>query len=382
MKKILLMPDSFKGSLSSEEICALMEGAIRKYYPQCQVLSIPIADGGEGSVACFLRAVGGRRVTTAVKGPFLEDMEAQYGVIRGGSTAVIEMAACAGLPLVGHRKDPLRATTYGCGQQMRHAMEGGIPRLVVGLGGSATNDGGAGAMAALGAKFYNAEGEAFLPTGGTLKDIAHIDISGLMPQIRETEIITMCDIDNPLCGPSGAAYVFGPQKGADRAMVRQLDEGLAHFGEVVRRDLGVDITGLPGAGAAGGMGGAMAAFLGSRLESGIQVVLDNIGFEELCRGADLIFTGEGRLDGQSLRGKAVIGIGRRAKPMGVPVVAVVGAVSGELRDLREEGISCVFPINRGGEATEAAMRRGRENMGETMDNLMALVRLAEAGAKV
>ena len=378
MKKILLMPDSFKGTLSSGEICALMERAVKKHFPQCEVISVPIADGGEGSVDCFLSAVGGEKVTTRVKGPLFEDIEAGYGIIHGGATAVIEVAATAGLPLIGDRKDPRRATTYGCGEQMRHAMEGGIRKLVVGLGGSATNDGGAGAMAALGAAFYNAAGETFIPTGGTLKDIARIDPAGLIPQIGETEIVTMCDIDNPLCGPSGAAFVFAPQKGADGQTVRELDEGLAHYGRIVRRDLGVDITGLPGAGAAGGMGGAMAAFLNSRLSMGIQVVLDNIGFESLCQGADLIFTGEGCLDSQSLRGKAVIGIGRRAKPLGVPVVAVVGTVGGEVRDLSGEGIACVFTTNRRSEPTEAAMRRGRENMEQTMDNLMALIRTVES----
>ena len=375
MNKVLLLPDSFKGSLTSGEVCRIMEEEILRAFPGCQVCSVPVADGGEGSVDCFLAALGGERVETEVSGPCFEPLRAGYGLLEGGRTAVIEMAACAGLPLVGERKNPLRTTTYGVGQQMAHALDRGVTRIILGLGGSATNDGGAGAAAALGVRFLDASGRPFVPTGGTLANISKIDCSGLSERLREVELVVMCDIDNPLCGPRGAAAVFGPQKGADPETVKRLDSGLAWFAQVISRDLGTDVLSLPGGGAAGGMGAGVAALLGGRLTLGIQAVLDTIGFEKLAQGADLILTGEGRLDSQSLGGKVIAGVARRAKPLGVPVVAVVGGAESGLDELAPLGISAVFSICRGPQTLEKSMNEGAFYLRETMKNLMAFQKI-------
>ncbi|MEG1126562.1 MAG: glycerate kinase, partial [Oscillospiraceae bacterium] len=326
MKKIILIPDSFKGTMSSEEICDIMATSIKKAYANAQITAIPVADGGEGSVDAFLCAVGGEKKYLNVKGPYFEEMSAFYGVIDGGATAVIEMAACAGLPLVGDDKNPCKTTTFGVGQLINAAVAEGCKKIILGLGGSATNDVGAGAAAALGVKFTNAEGKEFIPTGGTLCQVEHIDISGISNAVRSTEIITMCDIDNPLYGENGAAYIFAPQKGADDAMVSLLDDGLMHIAKVIKSDLGQDVAQQKGAGAAGGMGCGMVAFLGSRLQMGIETVLDTVGFNALLKDADMVFSGEGKIDSQSMRGKVVIGVARRTKKANVPLVAIVGDI--------------------------------------------------------
>ena len=251
MKKAVLIPDSFKGTMSSMRICEIMKAEIHNSYPECEVRSIPVADGGEGSVDAFLQAVGGERVTLEVTGPWFERCEAYYGLIDSGATAVIEMAAAAGLPMVGERRDPRATTTYGVGELMAAAAGAGAKRLIIGLGGSATNDGGCGAACAAGVKFYHAAGESFVPVGGTLCEIERIDMSGLDPAIAGAEIVAMCDIDNPMYGESGAAHIFGPQKGADAEMIALLDEGLRHLARVIKRDLGIEVDTMPGAGAAG-----------------------------------------------------------------------------------------------------------------------------------
>lgn len=369
MNKVLLIPDSFKGTMSSSEICGIMEEAIHRYHPKAQVLSIPVADGGEGSVDSYLSAIGGEKITVPVKGPYEEDISSFYGVLAGGD-AVVEMAAASGLPLVGDNKRAEKTTTYGVGQLIAHAARSKPKKIIVGLGGSATNDGGAGAAAALGVKFYDSTGKSFVPVGATLKDIDKIDISGLLPDLAGIEIVTMCDIDNPLCGPAGASAVFGPQKGADPAMVQLLDDGLSHMATVVKRDLGKDILDLPGAGAAGGMGGGMVAFLGSRLQMGIETVLDTVGFDSLLDGADLVFSGEGKIDYQSLRGKVVIGVARRTKKRGVPLIAIVGDIGGNIEAVYDEGVTGVFSINRVAVPYKEARERSKNDLALTMDNLM------------
>lgn len=369
MKKILLIPDSFKGTMTSGEICSIMKEAILRYYPEAEVVSIPVADGGEGSVDAFLTAVGGEKVRLTVKGPYLEEIEAFYGVLPD-RTAVVEMAAAAGLPLVGENRHAERTTTYGVGQLIAHAAESGCRRIIVGLGGSATNDGAVGTAAALGVRFLDARGRPFLPVGGTLDRIASIDVCALNPSLRNTELVTMCDIDNPLCGPQGASAVFGPQKGADGAMVERLDKNLAHLAEVVRRDIGAEIADLPGAGAAGGMGGGMVAFFDSKLQMGIETVLDTVGFDARLKDADLVFSGEGRIDTQSLRGKVVIGVARRTRKAGVPLIAVVGDIGDGIERAYEEGVSAVFSTNRVAVPFQEAKLRCRSDLKLTMDNLM------------
>ena len=332
MNKIVLIPDSFKGTLASGQICQIMAQKIHAYFPHCQVVAIPVADGGEGSVDCFLSALGGEKVSVTVKGPYFDDMPAFYGLIDHGHTAVIEMAACAGLPLVEDRKNPMLTTTYGVGQLILAAAEKGCKKIVVGLGGSRTNDAGTGAAAAIGIKFFNRNGEAFIPTGGTLKDIAKIDAREKAPVINDVEIVAMCDIDNPMYGQTGAAYIFAPQKGADREMVKALDEGLVAVSRIIARDLAICVASIPGGGAAGAMGAGMVAFFHADLQMGIETVLDAVKFDAIIADADMIFTGEGKLDAQSLRGKVVIGVAKRAKKQNVPVTVVVGGYDTDLGD--------------------------------------------------
>ncbi|MBQ9544723.1 MAG: glycerate kinase [Clostridia bacterium] len=345
MKKIVVIPDSFKGTVSSMQFCRIAERAIKKSFPGCEVVSVPVADGGEGSVDAFLESCGGEKVKMSVTGPLGEKTESFFGVLPDG-TAVVEMAAAAGLPLVGDRKDPSVTTTYGVGELMRGAIERGAKKLILALGGSATNDGAAGAAAALGAKFFDAGGKEFVPVGGTLKDIKTIDVSGLKKTLSGVEVRAMCDIDNPLCGPTGAAAVFGPQKGAGEDMVKMLDAGLYNLAGVIKKDLGEDVIDLPGAGAAGGMGAGAAAFFGAKLVMGIEAVLDTVGFDKIAADADLVISGEGKIDTQSLRGKVVIGIARRTKKLGVPLIAVVGDVGDGYEEAYSMGVSAVFSINR------------------------------------
>lgn len=374
MKKIILIPDSFKGTMSSKEVCDIMKKSLNNHFPETEVIAIPVADGGEGSVDSFLAAVGGKKNYVMVKGPYFEDLESFYGVL-SDNTAIIEMSAAAGLPLVGENRHAERTTTFGVGQLIEHAVNSGCKRIIVGLGGSATNDGGTGAAAALGLKFKNAYGKEFIPLGGTLNLIASIDSGSLNPLLKDVEIITMCDIDNPLCGENGAAAVFAPQKGADAHMVRVLDSNLAHLAEIVKRDLGKEIADIPGAGAAGGMGGGMVAFFNSRLQMGIDTVLDAVGFNSLLESADLVISGEGKIDSQSLRGKVVIGCARRAKEAGVPLIAVVGDIGDNIDSAYDEGVRAIFSINRAAVPFEQAKKRSRNDMALTMDNLARFIRV-------
>jgi glycerate kinase len=300
----------------------------------------------------------------------MEDIEGFYGIIDGGRTAVIEMAACAGLPLIGKNLHPEKTTTYGVGQLLAAAAERGCKKIILGLGGSATNDFGAGAAAAAGIRFLDGTGKDFIPLGDSLSRIARIDKSGIPPKLAAAEIVTMCDIDNPLYGPAGAAYVFGPQKGADPAMVEFLDGQLRSVSKTVIRELGVDVSALPGAGAAGGMGGGMAAFFGSQLQMGIETVLDTVQFDSLLPGTDLIFTGEGRIDTQSLRGKVVIGVARRAKKQGVPVLAIVGEIGDNIESAYAEGVSGIFSIIRVAKPFKEIKNRSKGDLKLTIDNLL------------
>jgi len=374
MKKAVLVPDSFKGTLSSTQVCEIIGGKIKEHFPDCQVVSIPVADGGEGSVDCFLAAVGGEKVRAFVKNPYFEDMESFYGIIDNGNTAVIEMAACAGLPLAEGRRDPGRTTTFGVGQLILDAASRGVKRIIIGLGGSCTNDGGCGAAAAAGVKFRNARGEEFVPVGGTLHNIAEIDISGKADILAGIEIITMCDIDNPMYGPAGAAHVFGPQKGADPEMVAALDEGIRHLSEMIKTSLNMDLSEIPGTGAAGAMGAGMMAFFDSRLQMGIDTVLDAVNFSSVASGADVVFTGEGRIDNQSLRGKVVTGVAKRARKLCIPVIVIAGGADYGMEEAYELGVTAVFTVNRLPEAFETSRRKSKENLEFAADNIMRLIK--------
>ncbi len=374
MSKFLLIPDSFKGTMSSEEICAIMEKAIRKNQPEADIITIPVADGGEGSVDAFLRAMGGEKINVTVKGPFFEEMEAFYGMIDQGRIAVIEMAACAGLPLVEGKADPRMTTTYGVGQLMEDAVRRGCRKIIMGLGGSCTNDAGTGAAAALGVVFRDKSGKSFIPVGGTLSEIEHVDTSGLLPGLKGIELVAMCDIDNPLYGEKGAAYVFSPQKGATPEVVKELDEGLRHLDQVLQKDLGLALAEVKGAGAAGGMGCGMVAFFGAALQMGIETVLDTVRFDEMLQGADYVISGEGKIDSQSIRGKVVIGIAKRTKKAKVPLIAVVGDIGDGIEEAYEQGVSGIFSINRVAVEYKDARLRAKEDLYLTVDNLMRFLK--------
>ena len=369
MAKYVLIPDSFKGTLSSEDICRIASEEILRLEPESEICAIPVADGGEGTVDAFLAAVGGTRAEVPCIGPCGQEIRGFYGLLPDG-TAVVEMAAAAGLPLAGACRDPERTTTYGVGQLMAHALSRGAKRLVLGLGGSATNDGGCGAAAALGAEFLDVKGRPFVPTGGTLTQIAHIRMKGLRETLAGAEVTVMCDIDNPLCGPAGAAAVFGPQKGADAAMVARMDAGLRHLAEMLEKDVGMEVLTLTGGGSAGGFGAGAAAFFGGQLRMGIDVVLDLTDFDRKCRGASLVITGEGHLDSQSLRGKTVVGVARRARALGVPAAALVGGCETALDAVYAEGVSGVFPIHPALCTWPQAAARTEEDLRFTVGNLL------------
>lgn len=375
MKKCLVIPDSFKGTMTSIEICNIMRERILNSFPDCEVVTIPIADGGEGTVDCFLHAFGGERVRLTVKGPCWEDLEAFYGIT--GKTAVIEIASVVGISHVVKGFDVGKATTYGVGQLIQDAIHRGCREIVIGLGGSCTNDGGVGAAAALGTVFYDEKGEAFVPTGWTLGRISGIDVSRTREILKNCTVTAICDVDNPLYGETGAAYVFGGQKGADSTAIRELDGQLRLFAKALQKSLGVDVRKNSGGGAAGGMGTGVAVFLHAAMKKGIDMALDISRFESRAKNCDVIFTGEGKIDSQSLRGKVVIGVARRAKKIGVPVVAVVGDVSDDIQPAYEYGVSAIFSTNRRAIPFEEEKIRCREDLYATMDDIMRFAKTVE-----
>lgn len=370
-KKFILIPDSFKGTLSSARICELISDKINKIFNESEIVSLPVADGGEGTVDCFLAATDGEKVFTRASDPFGEQINAYYA--RFGDTAVIETAATAGLPLVENRKNPLKASTYGLGEQISHAVSFGAKKIIIGLGGSCTNDFGCGAACALGARFYDKDGRSFVPTGETLINIEKIELGGV--KTKGVFITAMCDVDNPPFGENGAARVFAPQKGADEAAVKLLDAGVKHVCEVIKRDFGADYSELKGGGAAGALGAGARFFLGAELKSGISTVLDTLGFDEKIKGADYIFTGEGKIDGQSLRGKVVAGVAERAEKAGVPVIAIVGGADGDMTELYAAGVTAVFPINRLPQDFSVSRRYSEENLSRTAEDVLRLLKV-------
>ncbi len=379
MKRCIIVPDSFKGSLTSLEICRIAKDCIAEFFPDCETIAIPVADGGEGTVDCFVYALGGVRVETEVQGPLGETIHAVYG--RCGDNAVIETAAAAGLPLVYDRRDPKRASTYGVGQQILGAVTSGAKRTIIGLGGSCTNDGGCGCAAALGVEFFDKDGRRFVPTGGTLRLIDRIDLGAAAKRLEGVDTVVLGDTDIPLYGERGAACVFAPQKGADPDCVRLLDDGLRHLARVIERDIGVDLAELPGGGAAGGFGAGCAAFLGGRLRRGIDVALDVLKFDELLDGADVVFTGEGRIDAQSMNGKAVGGVGRRAARKGVPVFAVVGDIKDDAYCAYNCGVTAIYSINRQALPMKDARLRSRQDYIKTFKDILRGIKAAESFAK-
>lgn len=372
MKKIIVIPDSFKGSLSAGDFCRIAEKTVKKYFPLCNVISLPLADGGEGTTDCFLQMDGYEKVKLTVKNAFMEDMPVYYA--RKGNTAVMEMAACASLPQAKGRENPSITTTYGVGQMILHAVQNGAEKVILGLGGSSTNDAGTGMAAALGVKFYDDNHNEFIPTGGTLDRINDFDISAAAEALNGIHLTAMCDIDNPLYGEKGAAFIFAPQKGADREMVLSLDKKLEYIACLSEKILGTNHSLISGAGAAGGMGFGVCAFLGGSLKPGVNLILDEIGFDDEINDVDLIITGEGRIDRQSLSGKAVVGIARRAKPAGVPVVAVVGSMADGFEEAYNQGLTAVFSTNPTPQSIEKATENAHINLEITIDNIARAIK--------
>ncbi|MBQ1269966.1 MAG: glycerate kinase [Clostridia bacterium] len=372
--KFVIVPDSFKGTLDSTEICSIIAGEISLAYPDATVARVPVADGGEGSVDCFLSTKGGEKVFVPAHGPYGEPITSFFGLIDDGKTAVIEMSAAAGLPMVEGKKNPLLTSTYGVGELLLSAIERGVTKVIVGLGGSCTNDYGCGMACACGIRFLDAEGKPFVPTGETLSKIEKIDFSGKHGALNDVQIITMCDIDNPPYGPNGASYVFAPQKGATLEQVKLLDEGVKHLTDIIRKATGNDYSTLAGGGAAGAMGAGMVAFFGSTLQMGINAVLDTVGFDELISDADLIFTGEGKIDTQSLRGKVVIGVARACKRQDKPVIAIVGGADGDMTEAYENGVTAIFTINKLPQDLSVSAKFSKDNLAFTVKNVLRLLK--------
>lgn len=375
MQNFILVPDSFKGTLSAIEVCNIMKSSIKNLYKDANIISVPVADGGEGTVDAFLYALGGEKKSVWVSDAFNEQkILAHYAMLKD-DIAVIEMAACAGLPLVKNRLEPDKTTTFGVGELIIDAIDSGAKKIILGLGGSATNDGGCGMAAALGVKFKDEQDQEFIPTGGTLSQIYKIDMNNIYSKIEDVEFISMCDVDNPLCGKLGASAVFAPQKGADEDMVRLLDEGLAHLAKIIKRDLHIEVKDIKGAGAAGGLGAGSIAFLQSKLTKGIDVILDTINFDELVSKADIVFTGEGKFDSQSLHGKVVMGVANRSQKYKTPVIVVTGAIGENIQEAYNKGITAIFSINKEPMEFSKSALKSKENMILTMENILRLLKI-------
>lgn len=356
MKRIVVASDSFKGSLTSLEVADAVELGVHAVFPECEVVKVNVADGGEGTMDALRSTLGGQWVKTRVSDPLGRPMDASYVILADGKTAVIEMSAASGLLLLlPQERNPMLTSTYGTGEMIADALARGCRRFLVGIGGSATNDGGMGMLSALGFRFIDACGSQIQGTGASMAEVEDIDMSHVPDSVREAGFIVACDVDSPFCGPRGAAYVFSPQKGADSQMVETLDKGLAHFAQVIEKVTGKDIKGVPGAGAAGGLGGGFLAFLDARLERGIEMVLDAIGFDDIIRGSDLVITGEGRVDSQTLTGKTPYGILKRAQRAGIRTVVLGGSVILKAED-DVSGFDIIRPVTPDGMPLAEAMK--------------------------
>jgi len=374
--KIVIAPDSFKENLTSLEVASEIEQGLRRVWPHAEFVKVPMADGGEGTVQSLVDATGGAIVKCEVSAPMGNRIEAHYGLLGGGHTAVIEMAAASGLPLVAKTdRNPLIATSFGTGELLLEALGRGVDRVIIGLGGSATNDGGAGMAQALGVRFIDGAGRPISEPlgGGRLAEVAHIDMSGVHPGLGRAEIDVACDVTNPLCGETGASHVYGPQKGATADMVRQLDRNLAHFAEVIRRDLGIDVASRPGAGAAGGMGAALMAFTRATLKRGIELVVSITGLERHMEGAALAVTGEGRVDFQTAFGKTPAGVAAAARRHGVPVVAIGGGLADDAAGVFAHGIDGLESATPNAMELEVAIRKSRQYLQDAAERVARLI---------
>lgn len=377
--RFLFASDSFKGTLSSEKIIELLTASANNIFPGCETVGVPIADGGEGTVDAVIAVTKGEKRFITVHGPLMEEEESSYGVFHE-DCAIIEMAAASGLPMVPpEKRNPLNTTTRGTGELIRDALERGYRKISIAIGGSATNDGGMGAMRALGIRFLDNQGRELEGRGSDLLKVADIDMAGLDPAVAEADFTVMCDVNNPLTGPDGAAYTFGKQKGGTPEILDQLEAGMKNYAAVIREKTGMDVDKIPGAGAAGGLGAALCVFLKATLKSGIETVLDLMDFDGLLEGTDLVVTGEGRMDWQSAFGKVPSGIGQRCRAKGIPAVAIVGGMGDGAEKIYEFGVESILSTINGAMEVEEAMDRAEELYRNAADRMFRLLR---AGMKL
>ena len=380
MKKdlvIVLAPDSFKESMTAKEVCEAMERGIRKANSQIRCIHVPMADGGEGTMQSLVDATGGRVYSKEVVGPLGNNVVAEYGILGNGEIGVIEMASASGIHLVdSEKRNPLITTTFGTGQLIKACLDKGVKKLLIGIGGSATNDGGAGFIQALGGRLLDENGDDLSYGGGALAKLHTIDLSNLDERLKYVSVEVACDVNNPLCGKEGASYVFGPQKGATREMIEILDQNLSHYAEVIKEQLGKDVISKAGAGAAGGLGAGLMAFLDVKLKSGIEMVIEYANLEEKVRDADMVWTGEGSIDFQTQYGKTPLGVAMIAKKYNKPVIALAGRVGNDIDVLYDKGIDTIFGIMRGVTSIEEALVKGPENVEKTSENIIRLLNIS------
>jgi glycerate kinase len=342
--KIVVAADSFKGTMDSIEVCSIIGNAIKDFDNRIDVVTVPIADGGEGTVDAFLHAVGGERVFTNVKDPLMRDVRAYYGILQDKKTAIIETAQASGIGRIENELSPMTASTFGTGQLIRSALDNGCSRIIIGLGGSATTDAGVGAAHALGVRFLTKDGMP-IPVGGEgLRHVSDIDTKNIDKRIFQTEIVLACDVENCLFGPNGAAFVYAPQKGATPDQVKQLDDNLRYFAEIIEEKLDIDVSNIMGGGAAGGLSASLIAFAGAKIVKGIDAVLELVGLNKIILDADLIITGEGRIDSQTIMGKVPVGVARVAMNFNVPVIAIGGSFGEGYEKVYDRGICCAFSV--------------------------------------
>lgn len=371
----VLAPDSFKESMTAKEVCIAMEKGLRKVYPEANYVHVPMSDGGEGTVQSLVDASNGTLFTKQVMGPLGQPVEAKLGILGDGFTGAIEMASASGIHLVTKEtKNPLITTTYGTGQLILECLDRGMKQIIIGIGGSATNDGGTGMAEALGAKFLDENGNTLPRGGGSLGQLATIDVSGLDPRLNDVRIIVACDVTNPLCGEHGASHVFGPQKGATPEMVAQLDQSLAHYADVVKTQLNKDIRDVPGAGAAGGLGAGLLIFTQATLQKGIEIVIDYTNLKEKLQDADFVFTGEGGIDFQTKFGKTPFGVAQAAKLSGKKVIAIAGYIGEGIETLYEAGFDAIFGIVPGASELEKLLAEGPQNVERTCENIARVLK--------
>ena len=374
--KIVIAPDSFKESLTALEVAEAIEAGLKKVLPDAEYVKVPMADGGEGTVQSLVDATEGRLISAEVRAPLGNKVRAEFGLSGDGRTAIIEMAAASGLHLVpSEKRNPLHTTSYGTGELIKAALDQGVSKIILGIGGSATNDGGVGMLQALGAKFNDNQQQELGYGGAELSRLQHIDLSGLDPRLQQLEIEVACDVDNPLCGEHGASATFGPQKGATAAMVSQLDQALAHFAEISKYQLGIEIADIAGAGAAGGMGGGLLLLPNASLKPGVQIVVDAVNLAQQLQDADLVITGEGRIDGQTVHGKTPIGVAKAAKRFNKPVIAISGCLREDYEAVYQHGIDAVFPIITQLGTLEATLANARKNLISTAQNIARVYRI-------